>query len=204
MKTHWLTATIVPAVLGLCCLSTAPLRANPPSPLCSNEDRVSPSPERRYVVVRRHDLRFQIPRNYQIIQENEPEVERIIIRNPTDVEFLDCALEHGPRGAGHQVSDLRVEIKPRPSHVERIGDFVDSAVYESGDFVQTRLAGEEAITWIQGFRANYITYNAALLHPDGEHLVHIFVGDYGEVISPQDVDVLEMVMESLAFPRISP
>ena len=178
--------------------------ANPPSSPCSNENRVSTSPERRYVVVRRHDLRFQIPRNYQIVQENEPQVERIIIRNPTDVAFLDCAMEHGPIGAGHQVSDIRVEIKPRPSHLERIGDFVDSAVFETGDFVQTSLAGQEAITWIQEFRANYITYNAALFHPDGEHLVHISVGDYGEAIAPQDVEVLEMVIESLAFPRISP
>ncbi len=178
--------------------------ANPPSSPCSNENRVSPSPERRYVVVRRHDLRFQIPRNYQIVQENEPQVERIIIRNPTDVAFLDCAMEHGPIGAGHQVSDIRVEIKPRPSHLERIGDFVDSAVFETGDFVQTSLAGQEAITWIQRFRANVITYNAALFHPDGEHLVHISVGDYGEEIAPQDVEVLEMIIESLAFPRISP
>ncbi|MFO8038190.1 MAG: hypothetical protein R6U67_01930 [Sodalinema sp.] len=206
MKTPWLTAIIVPAVLGLCWLPNAPLMANPPSSPCSNENPEPPSSERRDAIIPRHNLRFEIPRNYEIIWDDDPRMAdtlRLSIRNPTDVAFLDCAREHGPRGAGHQVSDIIVEIKPRPSHVQQIEDILDSAISQNRDFTRNTIAGEEAITWIQEFRANHITYNAALLHPDGEHLIHIFVGDSGGAIAPQEVDVLEMVIDSFAFGRIS-
>ncbi|WP_159787035.1 hypothetical protein [Sodalinema gerasimenkoae] len=210
MKTHWLTAIIVPAVLGLCWFPTAPLRATPPSTPCSNENPEPPSPERQDVVIPRHDLRFEIPQNYESILEEYPGEEEALwihIRNPTDVAFLNCAIEHRLIGAGHQVSDVMVKVEPRPGDMQQIDDILTSSPHHRiRDVTPIHIAGEEAITWIElsSTAYAYVTYNAALLHPDGEHLIRIFVGNYGMTIAPQDVQVLEMVMESFAFPRISP
>lgn len=184
--------------------------ASPRSTPCSNEKPTPLSPERQDVVIPRHDLRFQIPSNYESIVEEdysgEEQILWIYVRNPTDVAFLDCAIEQGQLDAIHEVADVIVTIEPRPRDMQQLEDILNPWLYESRDFSQTHIGGEEAITWIEPSRtvSAYVTYHAALFHPDGQHLIRIFIGDYGMTIAPQDVEVLEMVIESFAFPRIFP
>lgn len=105
-------------------LLATPVRSQRPSP-CSNDNQEQPSQRRRQIVNREYGLRFDIPANYytELLSESGHQQQlSIAVRNPTDVEFLECATRNRMIGAGHQVSDVIVTIEPRPSPIGNVRD----------------------------------------------------------------------------------
>ncbi|MCT7973695.1 hypothetical protein [Laspinema olomoucense] len=189
------------------------LMANPgyaqrsPSP-CSNENPEQPSSTRREITNGEYGLRFQIPANYQTELRRDTEAPRkvwISIRNPTDTAFLDCATRNRLIGAGHQVSDVVVTIEPLSANIRSAGDVLRAArsvpnleIVESN---VTTIAGQDAIIYTQQSVYPDRSRMAAFIHPDRQHLVKIFVWDYGTALSEIDLEVMDMVISSLRLDR---
>lgn len=175
---------------------------NSPS-TCSNENSEQPSSSRREITNPEYGLRFQIPANYQTELRRDPDPPRkvwISIRNPTDVAFLECATRNRLRGAGHQVSDVLVTIEPLPGNIRSAGDVLRAArsvpnleIVESN---VTTIAGQDAVIYTQQSVYPYRSRIAAFIHPDRQHLVQIFVGDYGTALPEIDLEVMDRVISS--------
>lgn len=199
----------IPTLIALTSVSlifTNPVQAQPQTAACSNDYQEQPDQDRREITNTEYGLRFEIPVNYRTELQRQGELQEglsIFVRNPTDVDFLDCASRNRMVGAGHQVSDIVVRIKTRPSHVYGVGDIWQD-VSESGgvdisdsDFMT--IAGQDAILYTQQNSYPERYRYATFIHPNGRDLVSIYTGDYGNTIDPIDLEVMDMVINSLTI-----
>lgn len=174
-----------------------------PSP-CSNENPEQPSSTRREITNPEYGLRFQIPANYQTELRRDTDPPRkvwISIRNPTDAAFLDCAIRNRVVGAGHQVSDVLITIEPLTANIRSAGDVLRATrSVQNLEIIEsnvTTIAGQDAVIYTQQSVYPYRSRIAAFIHPDRQHLVKIFVGDYGTALPEIDLEVMNLVISSL-------
>jgi hypothetical protein len=190
-------------------LLATPVLSQRPSP-CSNNNQEQPEQRRREIINREYGLRFDIPANYQteLRRDTEPSQKLwIFVRNPTDVKFMECGRREGMRGYGHQVSDVIVTIEPRPSNIRNVRDILRD-VAESGGIHReilesnfTTIAGQDAVIYIvQNSYPMQYRY-ARLIHPNGQDIINISAGDYGNVIDPIDLEVMDIIISSFRIDR---
>ncbi|MDY7051581.1 hypothetical protein [Limnospira fusiformis] len=196
----------IPTILSLMSLSllvVTPVQAQRSDP-CSNENQEQPSQARREITNREYGLRFEIPANYRTELRREthsPQRLSIVVRNPTDVAFLDCAVRNGMRGAGHQVSDVIVSIEPRPRHIRNVRDiFREESSVRLREILEssfTTIAGQDAVIYTVQTVYPYRYQDAKLIHPNGRDIITIRAGDYGYEIDPIDLEVMDVIISSL-------
>lgn len=184
-------------------LLATPAQSQRPSP-CSNDNQERPSQRRRQIINREYGLRFDIPANYYTELRSETGHRQqlsIAVRNPTDVEFLECATRNRMIGAGHQVSDVRVTIEPRPSNISNVRDILRDAA--GGGYSQIlesnfgTIAGQDAVIYtVQTSYPERYRY-ARLIHPNGRYIISIAAGDYGERIDVIDLQVMNLIMSTM-------
>ncbi|WP_233258470.1 hypothetical protein [[Phormidium] sp. ETS-05] len=196
------------AVISL--MSSSVLLATPAlaqrSEPCNNDNQEQPSPRRREIINREYGLRFEIPANYRTELRRETEHRQqlsIIVRNPTDVNFMECGKRERMRGYGHQVSDVMVSIEPRPSNISNVRDILRNAAESSGiasEIIEsnfTTIAGQDAVVYTGKTSYPERYRYAQLIHPNGQYIIKIFAGDYGNVIEPVDLAVMDIIISSL-------
>lgn len=185
------------------CLWLAPPVGSQPSAPCSNDRQEQPSPRRREIINREYGLRFDIPANYHTELQRETEHRSrlsIVVRNPTDVKFMECGERERMRGYGHQVSDVRVTIEPRPQNIRQVRDILGNVAQNGAEIIEsylTRIAGQEAMVYTLKTTYPERYQYARLIHPNGQYLISISAGDYGNVIDPIDLEVMEIIISSL-------
>lgn len=193
------------SLVSICLLTAHPSYAQlPPSP-CSNDNPEQPSSTRREITHAEYGLRFQIPVNYQpeLRQETVPSREVWSLRNPTDVAFLDCATSNGLIGAGHQVSDVLVTIKPLQDNILSANDILQAARsqpdWEIIESNITTIANQNAVLYTRQSVYNYPYRSriATFIHPDQNHLVEIIIGNIGTTLNEVDLEVMDLVISSL-------
>jgi hypothetical protein len=173
---------------------------------CNNQNQEKPSSRHREIINREYGLHFNIPANYHTELQREPEnFQRvlIIIRNPTDVKFMECGKRSGMRGYGHQVSDVIVSIESRPSNIHNVDDIFQQG--SQGEGSDTRIiepnfitiAGQHAVVYTIQTRYPERYRYAQLIHPNGKYMIKISAGDYGDVIDPLDLQVMDIIISSL-------
>jgi hypothetical protein len=191
------------AVLFAFPLQLQPAFAQPDRP-CSNEEQTQPAETTRAIANAEFGLRFNIPSNYRTRLERQGDRLLILVRNPADVEFLECASQHRVIGAGHQVSDAIVSVEPLSPDMKNVRDLIrgtDSDWIEIVSQEITEIASQEAVIYTRQAGDPYRLRTAALIHPDGRHLVEIYVGDYGRSIESVDLQVFEAIVSSLEIDR---
>ncbi|AMW31095.1 MULTISPECIES: hypothetical protein [Oscillatoriales] len=185
-------------------LLATPAQSQRPSP-CSNDNQERPSQRRRQIINREYGLRFDIPANYYTELRSERGHRQqlsIAVRNPTDVEFLECGRREGMRGYGHQVSDVRVTIEPRPSNIGNVRDILRNAATGSSysqilESNFTTIAGQEAVIYIVQTSYPERYRYGRLIHPNGRYIISISAGDYGERIDVIDLQVMNLIMSTM-------
>lgn len=195
------------SLVSFCLLLTSPVYAQYSS-ACSNTNKEQPSSRRRAIVNRESGLRFEIPANYSAILARDFHRQgqlSIVIRNPTDVEFLNCANRNRQVGAGHSVLDVAIMIEPLSHNIRSTRDILREAElsYKQGtrvfDSRIITIAGQEAVVYSlrsevpPSFRSRL----AVLIHPNRQSLIKIWAGNYGDSISSIDLDVMDTVISSL-------
>lgn len=206
MKNHQ-KIPILLALTTLSCIFIDPAQAQPRQPVCLNDKQEQPNQDRREITNAEYGLRFEIPANYRTELRRETDLPQrlyISVINPADIVFLDCARRNRIYGAGHQVSDVVIRIEPRPSNIRSVRDVLqnasgraDSGFITISDSGFITIAGQDAVTYtMQSLYPERYRY-VVLIHPNGQDLVSIFTGDYGEEIDPMDLDVMDMVVYSL-------
>ncbi|HIK09175.1 MAG TPA: hypothetical protein IGS52_02715 [Oscillatoriaceae cyanobacterium M33_DOE_052] len=173
---------------------------------CDNENQEQPSLSRREIINREYGLRFDIPANYHTELRRETEHRQqlsIAVRNPIDVKFMECGRREGMRGYGHAVSDVIVSIEPRPSDIRNVRDILRNVTESGGSFSEiiesnfTTIAGQDAVVYTGKTRYPERYRYAQLIHPNGQYIINISAGDYGDVIQPIDLEVMDMIISSL-------
>lgn len=206
MKNYLKISTIF-SLMSLALILAIPAQAQRSQP-CSNENREQPSQRRREITNEEYGLRFEIPANYRTELQRETGSRQrlsILVRNPADVEFLDCATRNRMIGAGHQVSDVMVTIEPRPRNIRSVRDILEEAsevrgieITESGF---TTISGRDAVFYTAQTLYPYRHRNVKLIHPNGQDIIRIQAGDYGEEIDPIDVNVMNTIVSSFSISR---
>jgi len=204
---HHLRVYAVLSLMSTCLFWASPVQSQRSSP-CSNDNQERPSSNRREIINREYGLRFQIPANYYTELRRGTGTNQILsiaVRNPADVRFMECAERERMRGYGHQVSDVIVSLEPRPSNIRNVRDIVQEVAQSgggqivSGESGFTTIAGREAVVYtVQTVYPERYRY-ARLIHPNGRYIVNISTGDYGERIDPIDLQVMNLVMSSIAI-----
>ena len=196
----------LPTILSLMSLSlifVTPAQAQQSAP-CSNDNQEQPSQARREITNREYGLRFEIPANYRTeLRRDSRSHQRlsIAVRNPTDVEFIDCAIRNRMIGAG-PISDVIVSIEPRPRHIRNVRDIFREES-ESGitgreilESSFTTIAGQDAVIYTVQTIYPYRHQAARLIHPNGQYIIVIRAGNHGEEIDPIDLEVMDIIMSS--------
>lgn len=196
----------LPTILSLMSLSlifVTPAQAQRSAP-CSNDNQEQPSQARREITNREYGLRFEIPANYRTeLRRDSRSHQRlsIAVRNPTDVEFIDCAIRNRMIGAG-PISDVIVSIEPRPRHIRNVRDIFREES-ESGitgreilESSFTTIAGQDAVIYTVQTIYPYRHQAARLIHPNGQYIIVIRAGNHGEEIDPIDLEVMDIIMSS--------
>lgn len=208
MRDYLKSPTIL-SLMSLSLLLVTPVQAQRSAP-CSNENQEQPSQARREITNREYGLRFEIPANYRTELRRETDSRQrlsIFVRNPTDVAFLDCAIRNRMIGAGHQVSDVIVTIEPRPRHIRNVRDILRDAAESGGisrDIIDPNfitISGQDAVIYTVQTIYPDRSKNARLIHPNGQDIITIWAGDYGEDIDPIDLEVMDVIISSFRIDR---
>ena len=197
-----LNTLVLLASMNLGLILSSPVQAQQSSP-CSNENQAQPSQDDREITNAEYGLRFEIPTNYRAELERSTDSPQlnIFVRNPTDVEYLRCGEENMMRGHGHDVSDVVISVRPLPDNIRTTQDLRQNVLFASGnlditDFGAMTVGGQDAVVYTEQssypMRYRYVK----LIHPNGQNLISIYAGDYGEVIDPIDLDVMETIVSS--------
>ena len=190
-------------------LLATPVLSQRPSP-CSNDNQEQPSQRRREITNGEYGLRFDIPANYytELRRDTEPSQKLwIFVRNPTDIKFMECGRRERMIGYGHQVSDVIVTIEPRPSNIRNIRDILPNVAESGGNYRQiiessfTTIAGQDAVIYTVKTTYPERYRYVLLIHPNGQDIINISAGDYGNVIDPIDLEVMDIIISSLKIDR---
>lgn len=205
MKNNFKTLTLL-FLTSLGLMFSNPAQAQRSSS-CSNQNQEQPSQDRREITNAEYGLRFEIPANYrtELRRANESSQLQISVRNPTDVEYLNCISGNVRRGDGHAVSDVVISVEPLPDGIRTIQDIWPDVFGRSGiEIINSGVItvdGRNAAVYTQLTLYPMLYRYVKLIHPDGQSLIVIYAGDYGEVIDPIDLEVMNMITSSL---RIEP
>ncbi|MDT9236100.1 MAG: hypothetical protein P5675_20390 [Limnospira sp. PMC 917.15] len=199
----------IPTILSLMSLSllvVTPVQAQRSDP-CSNENQEQPSQARREITNREYGLRFEIPANYRTELRREthsPQRLSIVVRNPTDVAFLDCAARNRMRLARYQVFDVIVSIGLRPRRIRDVQDIFrglqSDMARTQGEIVDasfSQIAGEDAVIYTVQDSFPYRYRHAKLIHPNVQYIITIATGESGYEIDPINLEVMDIIMSSL-------
>ena len=181
-------------------LSTLPVSAQPRRNPCPDPVQEQPSVTTREITNSKHGLRFQVPDNYSALLERSGDRLTIVLRNPADVRFLDCARQNRAIGAGHQVSDVRISVYPIPAGVLTPNDVVRQSSGRTGIQVRsfaTMIAEHDAVIYETQSSYPILSRTALLTHPDGLNFVEIKISDYGTSLQSSDETVFDKVVATL-------
>jgi hypothetical protein len=194
-------------ILSFCAISilslSSDIAAQPPRQNCSNITQVTPSAESREIYNQEFEFKFKIPANYRTQKRGDGNELSIDLRNPADVELLECCRINREIGCGHQVSDVIVTVKPRPANIQNISDIPPSPSrgIKVFNIIETMISNQAAIIYTVQSLYPMTTKYVAFFTPDRQYLVTIYTGDYGEEIDPIDEMVFNQVVDSFEFIR---
>ncbi len=188
-------------------LTSSPIFAQRPRESCPDIPQVNPTQESREITNQEFEFKFKIPANYRTERRQEENELRIFLRNPADIELLECCRRTGEIGCGHRISDVVIEVKPRPGNLQNIWDLAAS----NDNYTQilnaqeTKISSQDAVIYTSRSQPNdvYVTtfHYASFFTPNNTHLITIFTGDYGREIDPIDERVFNQVINSFEFIR---
>lgn len=193
-------------ILSFCVISILSLNsdivAQPPRESCSIT-QVTPSAESREIYNQEFGFQFKIPANYRTQKRGDGNELSIDLRNPADVELLECCRINRQIGCGHQVSDVIVKVKPRPANIQNISDIPPSPSRRIKVFniIETIMSNQAAIIYTIQSLYPITTKHAAFFTPDRQYLVTISASNYGEEIDYIDNRVFNQVVDSFEFIR---
>ncbi len=82
----WLLTVFVATTL----LTSFPIFAQRPRESCPDIPQVTPTQETREIANQEFEFKFKIPANYRTERRQEDNQLSILLRNPADVELLEC------------------------------------------------------------------------------------------------------------------
>jgi hypothetical protein len=182
-------------------LTNAPIFAQRPRESCPDIPQVTPTQESREIINQEFEFKFKIPTNYRTERRQEENKLSILLRNPADVELLECCRINREVGCGHRISDVVIQVKPRPSNLQNIWDIaVSNDDYtEIINAEETKISNQDAVIYTVQYQPTAIYQYASFLTPNREYLVTISAGDYGEQIDPIDQIIFNQVVNSFEF-----
>lgn len=171
---------------------------------CPDVTQATPARDNREIRNREFGFQFTIPANYQTERRRNENQLLILLRNPADVDLLDCCTQNREIGCGHRVSDVVISIEPIPSNIKSVADILQQRSTDLNELFNirnTRIGNREAVIYtIQSqYPERYI--HASFFTPNQQSLVTISAGDYGEDIDPIDESVFNRVIDSFVFQR---
>ena len=186
-------------------LTSSPIFAQSPRETCPDIPQVTPTQETREISNQEFEFKFKIPANYRTERRQEENQLSILLRNPADVELLECCRKTREVGCGHRISDVVIQVKPRPDNLQNIWDLaVSNDNYtQILNVEETKISNQDAVIYTSGSQPNdpYATTfrYASFFTPNNTHLITILTGDYGREIDPIDERVFNQVVNSFEF-----
>lgn len=172
--------------------------------LCPDITQATPSIDDREIRYQELGFQFNIPANYEIENLEREDQTLIFLRNPADAKLLECCIQNREIGCGHRVSDVIVSVEPIPSNIQTVADIPQQRSTNSNEvinIINTRIGNQEAVIYTVQYQYPERYIHASVFTPDGQYLVTISAGDYGEAIDPIDENVFNRVVNSFIFQR---
>ncbi len=195
--------------LFLSCLTMAiansPILAQMPRENCPDIPQVTPTQESREIANEEFGFKLNIPANYRTEKRQDGNELLILLRNPADIELLECCRINREIGCGHRISDVVIQVKPRPGNLQNIWDLAVSHdnYTQILNTEETKISRQDAVIYTSRSQPNdvYVTTfrYASFFTPNNTHLITIFTGDYGREIDPIDERVFNQVINSFEF-----
>jgi PsbP-like protein len=182
-------------------IANSPILAQMPRETCPDIPQVTPTEESREISNEEFGFNFKIPANYRTERRQEENELRIFLRNPADVELLECCRINREVGCGHRISDVVIQVENRPDNLQNIWDLAVS----NDDYTQiinaeeTKISNQDAVIYTVQYQPDAIYQYASFFTPDREYLVTISAGDYGKQIDPIDQIIFNQVVNSFEF-----
>lgn len=192
-------------LLLLSCLTIAiansPILAQLPRQSCPDIAQVTPSEESREIYNQEFGFKLNIPANYRTEKRQDGNELLILLRNPADIELLECCRINREIGCGHRVSDVVIKVQNRPANIQNVSDLAVSidSFMQIVNIIETTISNQEAVIYTVQYQPDAIYQYASFFTPDREYLVTISAGDYGDEIDPIDERVFNQVINSFEF-----
>lgn len=183
-------------------IANSPILAQMPRETCPDIPQVTPTEESREISNEEFGFNFKIPANYRTEKRQDGNELLILLRNPADVELLECCRINREIGCGHRVSDVVIKVEPRPANIQNLSDITQinsSDIQQIINTIETRISNQDAVIYTVQYQPDAIYQYASFFTPNREYLVTISAGDYGEQIDPIDKMVFNQVVNSFEF-----
>lgn len=186
-------------------LTSSPIFAQRPRESCPDIPQINPATETREITNQEFEFKFKIPANYRTERRQEENQLSILLRNPADVELLECCRKTGEIGCGHRISDVVIQVKPRPSNLQNIWDLavINDNYTQILNAEETKIGGQDAVIYTSRSQPSdvYVTTfrYASFFTPNKTHLITILMEDYGREIEASDEIVFNQVVNYFEF-----
>jgi hypothetical protein len=187
-------------------IANSPILAQMPRESCPDMPQITPTQESREISNQEFGFKFNIPANYRTEKRQDGNQLIILLRNPADIELLECCRINREVGCGHRVYDVVIKVENRPANLQNISNITQinsSDIQQIINIIETTISNQEAVIYSGKYQPDAIYQYASFFTPDQEYLVTIFAGDYGDEIDPIDEMVFNQVINSFEFMETS-